>query len=332
MRFLNFIALFLLFSCLTSAQMGNEAFPFLRQSASAHANALGGQNVSIIECDPSLIFHNPGVLGKEMDNIININYMNYISDINIGNAIYTKAINEHNSFGIGLTYMSYGNFSQTSINNESLGTFPANDIAFSGVYARDLSEKLRGGVSIKMLYSSFEKYTSFGIGVDVGLSYYHPDKKFSAGIVIKNIGAQLKSYNKDRLPMPWEIQMGISQKLSHAPIRLSFTARHLNKWDLQSTTETRTTISKDNFGETLFKHLIFGVDFIPSDNIWIGLGYNPKTHYDMQLQSGNILSGFTAGGGFSINQFDLGFSFAQYHPSAWSMQLSLSMYLGNRKL
>jgi len=47
-------------------------------------------------------------------------------------------------------------------------------------------------VTLKFLYSSLEKYTSIGLGVDVGLSYYNPDKGFSAGFTLKNMGAQLK--------------------------------------------------------------------------------------------------------------------------------------------
>ena len=48
------------------------------------ANALGGHTVALVERDPSLIFHNPALLGAEMDGMINLNYMNYISDINVG--------------------------------------------------------------------------------------------------------------------------------------------------------------------------------------------------------------------------------------------------------
>ena len=30
--------------------------------------------------------------------------------------------------------------------------------------------------------------------------------------------------------MPWDIQMGITQKMAHAPIRFSLTAQYLNRW------------------------------------------------------------------------------------------------------
>ena len=69
-----------------SAQTGNEVFSFLRLPNATRANALGGHTVALIERDPSLVFHNPGLLGAEMDGMINFNYMNYIADVNVGTA------------------------------------------------------------------------------------------------------------------------------------------------------------------------------------------------------------------------------------------------------
>ncbi len=66
----NFIRILLYFSLIVQtavAQTGDEVFTFLRYPTSTRANALGGNNVSLIERDPSLIFHNPALLGSEMD-------------------------------------------------------------------------------------------------------------------------------------------------------------------------------------------------------------------------------------------------------------------------
>ena len=83
---------------------------------------------------------------------------------------------------------------------------------------------------MKFLYSGLADYTSIGLCVDAGLSYYNSDKGFSFGFALKNIGAQLKAYEDERQKMPWDIQMGITQKMAHAPIRFSLTAQYLNRW------------------------------------------------------------------------------------------------------
>ena len=92
-----------------AAQTGNEAFSFLRLPNATRANALGGNTVALVERDPSLAFHNPGLLGAEMDGMINFNYMNYMADVNVGSALFTKAIGERAAWGIGASFMGYGN-------------------------------------------------------------------------------------------------------------------------------------------------------------------------------------------------------------------------------
>lgn len=304
-------------------QEGDEVFSFLRYPTSARANALGGQTVSLIERDPSLIFHNPGLLGSEMDGMLNLNYMNFISDINTGSVVYTKARGEKGAWGIGASFISYGNMKQTSVENIDEGSFSVKDINITGIYAHDLSERWRGGLALKFLYSSFESYTAIGLCADAGLSYYNSDKGFSFGFTLKNLGAQLKSYNDERQKLPWDIQLGISKKLEHNPIRFSVTATHLNKWKIDYIDKTDTE-NNDSFVKTLTRHLVFGVDYVPSENFWLGIGFNAKSNQDMSLQNGNKLGGFSAGAGVRISKFDVSASVAKYHPSAVSLMLSIS--------
>lgn len=321
--------LFLLFISVSAvAQDGDEVFGFLRFPTSARANALGGHNIALIERDPSLAFHNPGLLGGEMDGMVNLNYMNYISDINVGSALFTKAHKERGAWGIGASFINYGNFKEYSPENVALGDFSANDISLQGFYSYDLSSRWRGGVTMKFLYSDFAEFSSFGLAVDAGLSYYDEEKAFSFGFVLKNMGAQLKAYNEKRYPLPWDIQLGITKKMNHAPIRLSLTAMYLNRWKFDSIDNTETA-DEDNFFQTFAKHLVIGVDFIPSENFWVGLGFNPKRSRDMKVQDGNKLGGFSAGAGVKIKMFDVGVSVAKYHPSALAMMVSISTTLSD---
>lgn len=312
-----------------SAQTGNEAYTFLRMPSSARANALGGHTVSLVERDPSLIFHNPGLLGGEMDGMVNLNYMNYISDINVGSAVFTKAFKDKGAWGVGASFFSFGKIDEYSSENVALGEASAMDVSLQGFFSYDLSERWRGGVSMKFLYSTLADYTSIGLGVDAGLSYYNSDKLFSFGFALKNIGAQLKPYHDDRQRMPWDIQAGVTKQLANVPLRFSLTAMYLNRWKLEAAGKTEADGKGDSFGKTFFKHLLIGVDFVPSDNFWVGLGFNPKTRMDLKPSGGGGgLAGFSAGAGVRINRFDVGASVAQYHPSALSLMVSLNMTLG----
>ncbi|MDR0348735.1 MAG: type IX secretion system protein PorQ [Tannerella sp.] len=333
MKYLHIISCLLL-SIEIAAQDGDKVYTFLRFPTSSHVNALGGHNISLIERDPSLSFHNPALLGGEMDGMLNLNYMNYIGGINIGSAIYTKAFRERGSWGIGAAFISYGSMKEMNEYREHSGDFSGKDLSINAFYSHDLSETWRGGLSFKMLYSSLADYSSFGLAVDAGLSYYNPDREFSFGFALKNIGAQLKTYDSKRESLPWDIQLGITKKMVHAPVRLSVTAMYLNRWRFKYIDDTLgKKYLNDNFFETLIKHLVFGVDIVPSENFWLGVGFNPKVQQDMKLKNGgNGLAGFSIGGGFKISKFDFNASVARYHPSALSIMLSLSTALSDFRL
>jgi len=316
-----------------AAQDGSSAYDFLRFPTSSRVNALGGYSVSIVAPDPSLIFHNPALLGGEMDGMVNLNYMNYFADVNVGSAVFSKAFRERSAWAVGATYINYGSLREFTPEEVELGTFSIQNIGIHLMYSYDLTDKWRGGLAMKMLYSALADYTSYGLAVDAGLSYYDEESNFAFGLALKHIGAQLKAYDRERQNVPWDIQMGISKRMLHAPIRLSVTGMYLNRWKFDYTDDTKTeTIAQDNdrkFFPTLFKHVVLGIEFLPSDNFWLGVGFNPKTKMDMKLDSGNALGGFSVGGGLRVSRFNVGASVARYHPSATSLMVSVSVGMNN---
>lgn len=318
-----FLFLITLFSGKLYAQIGDDVYNFLKLPYSARAGALGGANISIIENDPSLIFQNPGFLGSEMDMGLNVSYLMYIADVGAGSALFTKAAGERAAWGVGINFVNYGNIQETTDENVIIGDFSAQDICFNGFYAHDLTDRIRGGVTAKFIYSSYGDYTSIGLAADLGLTYYDADNDFSLGLTGKNLGGQISAYNDERASMPWEFQLGMTKRLAHAPIRFSITAVQLNKWKYYDSDG-----KKDSFGKAFIKHFVFGVDLTPSDNFWLSVGYNVKTGSDMSLTEGNKMGGFSGGAGIRIKSFEVGASVAKYHPSATSFMISLTNFFG----
>jgi hypothetical protein len=116
--------------------------------------------------------------------------------------------------------------------------------------------------------------------------------------------------------------------MDHAHLRISVTAMYLNQWKFSYVDESLNQRElDDSFIQTLAKHLVLGVDFIPSNNFWLGIGYNPKVNMDMKLKSGNGLGGFSFGGGLKVSRFDVSASVTRYHPSALALMLSISTSL-----
>ena len=327
MRKILVYILFLSTSFSLFAQEGKSTFDFLLLPTSTRSAALGGTNVSVIEPDVSLVNNNPAFLGAEMDLNFSAAYLSYIADIGMGSIAFAKGLGERSAWGVGVIYSNYGKMLETSKDNVILGDLAANDICGNIFVSRDLTEKIRGGVAAKFIYSNYAHNTALGLGVDLGLSYYDSDSEFSVGLVGKNLGRQIKAYEEELSSLPWDIQLGISKRLANAPLRFSVTGVYLKQWKFDNIDK-----KEDSFLKTAGKHLILGVDAIPSDNFWIGLGYNIKRGSDMHLQEGNRLAGFSIGAGLRVKAFGFGCSFGQYHPSATSFMLNVTTSLSEMKL
>ena len=78
MKKVVFTLIGILFALLSSAQESQEVYTFLRLPVSAHAAALGGDNITISDDDPTMIFHNPALISNTSDKSINLNFMTYM--------------------------------------------------------------------------------------------------------------------------------------------------------------------------------------------------------------------------------------------------------------
>ena len=153
-------------------QESQTAFNFLRLPVSAHAAALGGDNITIVEDDPSLVFHNPALITAVSDKSLNLNFMTYMAGTNTASASFTKAWRERGTWAVAAQYMDYGSMREFTADNTELGDFSAKDIAVSGAVAYVFNDHLAGGVTAKFITSSIAGYTALGVGVDLGLNYY----------------------------------------------------------------------------------------------------------------------------------------------------------------
>ena len=331
MKLRYIFAIVMLWSLNCFAQEGASAYSFLEVPSSSHAFALGGTNITVIDDDINLMEQNPALLGPEIDMQVGFNYMHYLGASNFAGVRYGMAAGDRGAWSIGIQYLGYGTMSQIEADGSVVGTFSPQDVVFSGMYAHDFTDRLRGGINVKMIYSSYEQYTAFAMATDLGLNYYDPDHDMSLSLVLKNLGGQIKRFDNAYDRLPFDIQLGWMQRLGSSPFQLSITAWHLNKWNLpyydMEDNGSEIRVLKQSFISNLFRHLVFGLQYAPSDKFYIALGYNYKTRTDMSTYNRNILSGFSIGAGLKVKSFALGVAYAQPHKSGSSIMLNLSTNL-----
>ncbi|MFW5821142.1 MAG: type IX secretion system protein PorQ [Bacteroidota bacterium] len=342
--YLSFVLLVLIsVTTITAQEGGDYTYTFLNQTNSARVASLGGKSVALPDNDLNMPFHNPGLLSEEMNNHFVLNYVGYFADINYGYTSYARSFENTGNFAVGLHYINYGDFPYADEYGIRNGNFQASEYALNLIYSRKIDSLLTLGVNLKPIYTSFERYTSFGLAADIGLSYYDPDKLFSAALVLRNMGLQLATYygGAEREKIPFEIQAGFTQKLAYAPFRFSFLFQHLQKWDLQY----ESTLKDDNnfglpeeeivtrsqriedFGDNLLRHVIFGLEFMPGENFYVSLGYNYQRRQEMKISAMPGMVGFSWGFGFRVSKFHFSYGRASYHLAGASNHFSLSTNL-----
>ena len=321
----NTIFCFLLaFAIVAKAQSSGEAFKFLSLPQSAHAAALGGDNISIIDDDLSLSAQNPALLINVSDRTLGLTYMTYMSDSKIAGAMFNKTFGERSTGAVSARYIDYGEFEGYTEDNIYTGTFSAKDMEFAVMYSYLLSDNWCGGVTGKFIYSKHESMSSIALGVDLGVNYYNPDNELSLSFAIKNLGGQVKAFEEKNEKMPVDLQLGFTKRLSHAPILISATLVNLHKWSKDDFYNADG--SEDSFGEMLMKHIMLGADILIGQNFNISLGYNYRIGKELSVE-GSKWDGLTAGAGLHINKVKLGVSYSKLHVSSSSLLFNLSYSL-----
>lgn len=300
-----------LFTCMLWAQESQTEYNFLRLPVSAHAAALGGDNITIIEDDPALMFSNPALASSVSDKTIGLSYMNYMSGANYMGAYYTKALGEKGTIAGGVQYMNYGKMKEYDQNNTQIGTFNASEIAIEGIFSYELAHNLVGGITAKFINSYIGNYSSMAVGVDLGLNWFEPDYQWSVSVVAKNLGGQIKAYEENYGKMPMDVQVGVSKTFAALPVRLSATLVDLTHYDYR-----------------FINHLNLGADILLSDNIWVGGGYNFRRADEMTIGTNEDSSahgaGFSVGGGINLERFKLNLAYGKYHAASSSVLVNLA--------
>lgn len=311
----SFLALsFVLTTIICVAQESQTAYNFLRLPVSAHSAALGGDNITLIDDDASLLFHNPALLTSVSDKTMGLNYMNYMSGSNVMSASYSQVIRERASWAVAAQYIDYGSMREMDADNVQHGEFSAKDIALSATFSYLLTNRLAGGITARFITSYIGDYNSIAAGFDLGLNYYDPDYEWSLSAVAKNLGGQLKAYNDDYESMPIDLQIGASKRILHTPFRLSATLVDLNHWNYK-----------------FVYHWVFGVDVLFSDNIYVCGGYNMRRVNEMKIvgydDESSHGAGLSFGAGLTLDRFKLGVAYGKYHVSSHSLVVNASYTL-----
>ena len=338
----SFLLALSLFSTIVSfSQIGGQgAYEFQNVTFSGRAAALGGELVSWNNNDVQLVHHNPSTLSSVEKGKMGLSFVDYYSDIKFSQLFYNIGETKWGSFGGGVSMINYGDFVRAEANGVVTGEFSANDYMIHLNWSKKIDSLFSVGVDFKNIFSQYDVYRSYGMAVDLGASYFNPDKELGIGLVVNNLGSQITSYSGTQESVQPRIHLGFSKKLAHAPFRIHITAHDLQKLDISyedpinppATVDPLTNEPiepKKNIGDKILRHANIGVEFVPMKNFNLRFGYNYQRQKEMRIANRAGLTGFSFGVGIKVKRFYIDYGRAKYHLSGATNHFTISTNLNS---
>lgn len=317
---------------------GKTAYNFLNLSASPLLTSLGGQNASYTANDIGLAFYNPALLQSSMHTQMNAVFNEFYADIktyHLSLGYYNPVMNT--SFAAGVHYVNYGDIQQTDAAGNSFGIFRPRDWVMQVSASHRYLKKWNFGTTVKFINSDYGQYKSNAIAADIGLLYNDSANLFSGSVLVKNMGVQLKKYSVDgEENLPFDLVIGITKRLEKAPLGFSFTANHLNIFDIRYNDTSLNTgglfgqdaQDKKFTFDKVFRHFVFAGHIYLGDKVEFNLGYNHLRRKELSVgNNGNGLNGFSMGMGVVLNKMQIRFARTNYQNNIAYHQLGLNLKL-----
>ena len=333
---------FYLFSLVGFGQVGGQSvYQFLNLMTSPRQAALGGKVLTIYDSDVNQAHFNPATINSDMDNHLALNYGSYYGGVSYGTAAYAYNYNRRvQTFFAGVNYVNYGSFEGYDENGQKTATFTGSETALMLGYAYNLpSSNWHFGVNTKLISSTLERYSSFGVGLDLGVIYVDEDSKTNWAFAIRNMGSQITAYSDVKEKLPMEVMIGVSKRLENVPIRWHLTLENLQQWQLAFSNPNRAVGSLDGgstpenpsiFNNAL-RHVVFGAEFFPEKAFNVRLGYNFRRSEELRIVEQRNFSGFSIGFGLKMNNLKFNYSYSRYTLAANTSLIGLTIDLSKNK-
>ena len=296
------------------AQPGElTGFSFLRMEPSARAAALGGAFNAVYGDDVNAFFYNPALANSQMHRALSVSFLNHVSDLRAGFLAYSYHAEPVGSLSFGVRYLSWGNLDETDAQGNELGSFSANDVAFTVGLSRLYSDQLYVGANLHSIISSVDAFSASALAADVGIVYHAPNGQFAFSTSINNLGVTLKSLGETEDELPLDFRVGVSGKLRHLPLMLTLTGYNLHDFD--PAVQGASTLDQ------VMEHIAVGGEFQFSESFNLRFGYNHRRHQTLKQKSRLDFAGFGFGVGLKISRIYFDYAF-----NSWSSLGGLNQF------
>ncbi len=321
-----------------SAQVGGlNTLTVFDLSATARSAGLGMDYLALYGDDFTVGLDNPSLLHPSMGGSGVLSFVPLFDGSNMGTLAYAHTFKHIGTVSFAFRFFNYGRFHGYDEAENYEGDFGAGDYALLIGWGLWIDSNFSIGVNFKPVLSQYESYTALAEAIDLCGSYVSDDRRLTATLMARNLGAQITTFDEKVESLPFELSAELSYKLRGAPFRLFFAATELQRWDLRYDDPLHPTVTTDPFtGEVsqpswiettvdnLLRHTLLGIELTLGRLLFARVGYSYRQGREMLGADLLNTSGFSFGVGLRTKRFEFGYSRRNYHLSQAPNYLTLT--------
>ena len=165
----------------------------------ARTSGFGGCNVALVKGLESVSLNVAGLAANKGTEVL-FAQTDWLrgSDITISSFGVAQKVGESGSMALSITSMRFGEIERTTVEQPDggLGTFSPQFLIVGLSYAKEFSNSIYGGLSVKMLSEAINDVKAQGLVVDAGIQYVTgvngSEDNLKFGIALRNVGTPMK--------------------------------------------------------------------------------------------------------------------------------------------
>ncbi|NKB70615.1 MAG: PorV/PorQ family protein [Candidatus Latescibacteria bacterium] len=198
---------------------------FLLIEPGARAIGMGESYVAIAD-DATASYFNPAALAGQQRRQFNFTHSKWLpglaDDLSYEFLAYATPVEGWGNLGFNIALLNLGEQIRTDERGTNQGTFRSYDVALSGAYGAQVSDKLKAGIGLKFIRSNLAdqgagiergKGVGNSFAADVGL-LWQPSALFSVGAALRNMGPRITYIDASQAdPLPQHIVVGAAYQV-----------------------------------------------------------------------------------------------------------------------
>jgi len=271
-----------------SKNAGTSAFSFLKINPGARAVGMGGAYTGMADDELSFYYNPAGLSSFEERHFVG-DYMSYFADMQSGMIGLVTPVGLDRVIGFHISYLNYGDFTETDMSGNTLGDFGGGDILFGVSGAMRYKYDWQFGATVKFIYEKIKNYSATGLATDLGVRYTRNRGKMAFGAMVQNLGFQMSSLGDEKDKLPLTFRGGGAFEPTGLNITLA----------------ADVIVPIDNRPE-----IAIGGEYFELKPLYIRLGWNSFGTNYRTADSGDDWAGMGVGVGFDIKEFQISYAFA----------------------